>query len=62
MVSFSLIIHAFHAFRVFEKILRFVKLCFTNMYFVGFYFVPNLIVILFNLLYPVFVMGIYCKG
>ena len=23
---------------------------------------PNLIVILFNLLYPVFVVGIYCKG
>ena len=32
------------------------------MYLVGFYFVPNLIVILFNLIYPVFVVGIYCKG
>ena len=32
------------------------------MLFVGFYFVPNLIVILFNLMYPVFVVGIYCKG
>ena len=32
------------------------------MYFVGFYFMPNLIVILFNLLYPVSVVGIYCKG
>ena len=32
------------------------------MHFVGFYFVPNLIVILFNLLYLVFVVGIYCKG
>ena len=32
------------------------------MYFVGFYFVPNLIVILFNLMYPIFVMGIYYKG
>ena len=32
------------------------------MYFVGFYFVPNLIVILFNLLYLVFAVGIYCKG
>ena len=30
--------------------------------FVDFYFVPNLIVILFNLLYPVFVVGIYYKG
>ena len=32
------------------------------MYFVGFYSVPNLIVILFNLMYHVFVVGIYCKG
>ena len=32
------------------------------MYFVGFYSMPNLIVILFNLMYPVVVMGIYCKG
>ena len=32
------------------------------MYFVGFYSVPNLIVILFNLLYPISVMEIYCKG
>ena len=39
-----------------------VKLWFTNMYFVGFYSVPNLIVILFNLLYPVFIVGFDCKG
>ena len=32
------------------------------MYSVGFYFMPNLIVILFNLMYPIFVIGIYCKG
>ena len=32
------------------------------MLFVGFYSMPNLIVILFNLIYPVFVVGIYCKG
>ena len=32
------------------------------MYFVGFYSVTNLIVILLNLMYPVFVVGIYCKG
>ena len=32
------------------------------MYFVGFYSMPNLIIILFNLFYPVFVVGIYCKG
>ena len=29
---------------------------------VGFNFVPNLIVILFNLLYPVFYVGFHCKG
>ena len=32
------------------------------MYSVGFFSVPNLIVILFNLIYPVFVVRIYCKG
>ena len=32
------------------------------MYFVGFYSVPNLIIILFNLLYPVFIVGFDCKG
>ena len=32
------------------------------MYFVGFNFVPNLIVILFNLLYPIFIVGLYCKN
>ena len=32
------------------------------MYFVGFYFMPNLIAILFNFMYPVFVGEIYCKG
>ena len=32
------------------------------MLFVVFYYVPNLIVILFNLMYLVFVVGIYCKG
>ena len=32
------------------------------MLFVGFYSVSNLIVILFNLMYPVFVVRIYCKG
>ena len=32
------------------------------MYFVGFYFLPNLIVVLFNLMYLVFVGEIYCKG
>ena len=32
------------------------------MYYVGFYSVPNLIVILFNLLYPVFIIGFDCKG
>ena len=32
------------------------------MYFVGFNSMTNLIVILFNLLYPVFIVGLYCKG
>ena len=39
-----------------------VKLWFSNMYFVGFYSVQNFIVILFNLMYPVFVVRIYCKS
>ena len=32
------------------------------MYFVGFYSVPNFIVIIFNLLYPVFIVGFDCKS
>ena len=32
------------------------------MYFVGFNSVPNFIVILFNLLYSVFIVGFVCKG
>ena len=32
------------------------------MYFVGFYSVSNLIVIIFNLLHPVFIVGFDCKG
>ena len=32
------------------------------MSFVGVNSVPNLIVILFNLLYPVFIVGFNCKG
>ena len=32
------------------------------MLFVSFYSMSNLIVILFNFMYPVFVVGIYCKG
>ena len=31
-------------------------------HFVGFNFVPNLIVISFNHLYPVIIMGFTCKG
>ena len=31
------------------------------MYFVGFYSMPNLIVIIINLLYPVFIAGFDCK-
>ena len=32
------------------------------MYFVGFYSMPNLIIIIFNLLYPVFIVGFDYKG
>ena len=32
------------------------------MYSVGFYSMPNLIVIIFNLLYPVFIVRFDCKG
>ena len=32
------------------------------MCFVGFNSMPNLIVILFNLFYPVFIVGFDCKG
>ena len=32
------------------------------MYFIGSNFVSNLIVILFNLLFPVFIVGLCCKG
>ena len=32
------------------------------MCFVGFNSMPNFIVILFNLLYPVFIVGFNCKG
>ena len=32
------------------------------MYFVDFYSVPNLIVIMFNLMYPILFVGFHCKG
>ena len=32
------------------------------MYFVGFYSMPNLIKIIFNILYPIFIVGFGCKG
>ena len=39
-----------------------VKLLFTTLCFVGLYSMPNLILMLFNLLYPVFIMGFHYKG
>ena len=33
-----------------------------NYVFVGFNFVSNFIVILINLLYPIFIVGFDCKG
>ena len=41
---------------------NYVKLLFTTICFVGFYSMPNLIVIIFNLLYPVCIVGFHCKG
>ena len=38
----------------------YVKL-FTTLCFVGLYYVPNLIVMLFNFLYLVFIVGFHCK-
>ena len=43
-------------------IMVYVKLLFTTLCFVGLYSVPNLIVMLFNLLYLVFIVGFHCKG
>ena len=37
------------------------KVVIYNYVFVGFYFVPNLIVIMFNILYPVFIVRFICK-
>ena len=42
--------------------LQLVKLLFTTLCFVGLYSVPNLIVMLFNLLYHVFIVGFHYKG
>ena len=39
-----------------------VKLLFTTLCFVGLYFMTNFIVMLFNLLYPVFIVGFHYKG
>ena len=39
-----------------------VKLLFTTLCFVGLYSMPNLIVMLFNFLYPVCIVGFHCKG
>ena len=38
-----------------------VKLLFTTLCFVGLYSVPNLIVMFFNLLYLVCIVGFHCK-
>ena len=40
----------------------FVKLLFTTLCFVGLYFVPNLIVMLFNFLNSIFIVRFHCKG
>ena len=38
------------------------KVVVYNYFFVGFNSVPNLIVIMFNLLYPIFYVGVHCMG
>ena len=38
------------------------KVVIYNYVFVGFNSMPNLIVILFNVMYPVFHVGFICKG
>ena len=38
-----------------------VELLFTTLCFVGLYSIPNLIVMFFNLLYPVCIVGFHCK-
>ena len=38
------------------------KVVIYKFVFVGFYSMPNLIVIIFNLVYPVFIVGFDCKG
>ena len=43
-------------------IMVYVKLLFTTLCFVGLYSMPNLIVMLFNLLYLIFIVGFHCKG
>ena len=45
-----------------KVLIKCVKLLFITIHFVGFYSVPNLIVIIFNLLYPVCIVGFHCKG
>ena len=43
-------------------VLNIVKLLFTTLCFIGLHSVPNLIVMLFNLLYPVSIVGFHFKG
>ena len=38
------------------------KVVIYNYVFIGFYSVPNFIVIIFNLMYPVLFVGFHCKG
>ena len=45
-----------------SRLYQICKVVIYNYVFVDFYFVPNLIVILFNLMYLVFYVGFICKG
>ena len=53
---------AYIILKLYSIIIMIVKLWFITMCFVGFNSVPNLIVILLNLVYLVFIVGFNCKG
>ena len=62
-LSMEEIIKSMSTYSTFKPSLHhFCKIVIYNYVFVGFYSMPNLIVIMFNLMYPVFHVGFICKG
>ena len=62
-LSIEEIIKSMSTYSTFKPSLHhFCKIVIYNYVFVGFYSMPNLIVIMFNLMYPVFHVGFICKG